>query len=194
MKKIVLASTSPRRREILRLSDYEFDIASPVCDEQIALCRPEDYVRSLSQRKCSAGVQLVNKDSLHYPDGAVVIGADTIVAYGEEILGKPSDEAEACKMLRFLSGKTHAVYTGVTVADSRTQEEETFCEKTEVTFYELTDEEITEYVSTGEPMDKAGAYGIQGKGAYLVRKIDGDYFNVVGLPYAHLMRVLKGRL
>ena len=119
----------------------------------------------------------------------IIIGADTVVVCDGKALGKHQDKEQAADMLRMLSGKTHSVYTGVCLL--RNGESECFCSKTDVTFYQLDESTIDWYVNTNEPMDKAGAYGIQGKGALLVEKIDGDYYNVVGLPIAKLNRKLK---
>ena len=182
MKRLILASTSPRRREIMQLSGFEFTVVSPDCEESIPEKAPEEYVMELSRRKAQAAGALM--------DHAVVIGADTVV-FLDRILGKPSNEEDARCMLRQLSGRVHTVYTGVTVLDCDTQDTRSFYEATEVEFYPLNEEEIDAYIRTGEPMDKAGAYGIQGRGAILVKRINGDYLNVVGLPLAHLMQVLK---
>lgn len=142
---------------------------------------PEEAVKQLAAKKAQAV-------ALECPND-VVIGADTVVALDGEILGKPKSCDDAVCMLRKLSGRTHSVFTGVAVvADSHT---EIFCEETKVTFKTLTDAQIQAYVSTGEPMDKAGAYGIQGKGGALVESVDGDYSNVVGLPINSLCRVLE---
>lgn len=168
----------------MSLSGLDFEVSSPDCDEQIENTTPEHYVEELSKRKAHAACAQL--------EHAVIIGADTVVSLDARILGKPENEAEAEQMLRDLSGKKHEVYTGVTVIDSDTGKEETFFEMTEVFFYELSETEIRSYVASKEPMDKAGAYGIQGRGAFLVRKINGDYYNVVGLPLARLLRVLKG--
>lgn len=184
MKKIILASTSPRRRELMTQAGYNFEVISPECDENIEIDDPSAFVEELSLRKCTAGSKMIS-------DSAVIIGADTVVACDGKILGKPHDKKEAFSMLKSLSGKTHSVFTGVTVIDNTTQTVITFHEKTDVVFYEVDDDEIQWYVDTQEPMDKAGAYGIQGKGVFLVRKINGDYNNVVGLPVAHLIRVMK---
>ena len=190
MKQLILASTSPRRKEILGLTGLTFDILAPSCREDLVpVTDPQTYVQELSLIKCDAALELVAP----LYDEALIITADTIVCHDERILGKPKDEEEAFDMLRSLSGAVHSVYTGVTVADLKTGERNTFFEKTDVTFYDLTDQEILEYIRTGEPMDKAGAYGIQGRGACLVREIHGDYFNVVGLPVAKLYRVLKSQ-
>ena len=121
----------------------------------------------------------------------IVIGADTVVVFEGTVLGKPEDGGDAFRMLRFLSGHTHTVYTGVTVINTMTGNRKTFYEATDVTFFDIPDDELRCYVESGEPMDKAGAYGIQGKGAFLVERIEGDYYNVVGLPVARLLRVLK---
>ena len=142
---------------------------------------PCDFVCSLAKQKADAVFEK-NKDSL-------VIGSDTIVVLENRILGKPKDEKDACQMLRNLSGKTHEVYTGVCIECEK--ESRTFFCKTDVTFYELSDEEIEKYVSSGEPMDKAGSYGIQGKGTLFVKKINGDYFNVVGFPVSMIKKELN---
>ena len=117
---------------------------------------------------------------------SMVVGADTVVAYQGQILGKPADEADAKRMLTMLSGQTHEVYTGVCVIeDGKTK---TFYEETKVTFYEISDEQIDRYIKTGEPMDKAGSYGIQGKAAVFIKGIEGDYYNVVGFPIARFLQ------
>lgn len=186
-KPIVLASASPRRREILSLSGLEFDVMVPACKEDdVVADLPSELVERLSVRKCEAGCLMAARKY----DEALVIGADTIVCHRGIVLGKPRDEQDAAAMLRDLSGDTHVVYTGVSVKDLKSGRMMTFHEMTEVVFYELSEEEIGSYVSTGEPLDKAGAYGIQGRGAFLVKSIHGDFYNVMGLPYAKLMRVL----
>ena len=121
--------------------------------------------------------------------GCIDVGKDTVVVLDGEAMGKPADEDDAFLTLRRLSGRAHSVYTGVALISG--DQEEIFYEKTDVYFYELSDEEIREYIATGEPMDKAGSYGIQGRGRLLIRKIDGDYFTVVGLPVARVARALK---
>lgn len=183
MRKIVLASASPRRRELLTLAGVDFTVDAADCDETLNEgIFPEDAVKILSERKAEAVFE-------KRPD-CTVIGADTVVACGGKILGKPADEAEAVKMLSLLSGKTHSVYTGVCIVNA--EKKTVFAQKTDVTFYELTQEEIESYVSTGDCLDKAGAYGIQSRGCVLVEKIDGDYFNVVGLPVAETVKALNG--
>lgn len=177
---IVLASKSPRRQELIRLITDDFTVASADADETLPHpMSPSDAVMYLSEIKARPLADGKN----------TVIGADTVVALEGSILGKPKDKDDAFRMLRSLSGKTHSVYTGVTIIKG--EKADTFFEKTDVEFYDLSDEEIADYISTGEPMDKAGAYGIQGYGALLVKKISGDFFNVVGLPVGKLNCELK---
>lgn len=181
-RKIILASQSPRRRELLSLITDNFEVITADVDESIdENDMPCDTVMKLSLKKANAVSDL--------NPGRVVIGADTVVVNDGKILGKPKDREDAVRMLHSLSGKIHQVLTGVTVTDS--VKKETFYVSSNVKFYDLSDEEIKEYVETGEPDDKAGAYGIQGKGSVLVEKIDGDYFNIVGLPVSRLARKLK---
>ncbi|PEP62854.1 MULTISPECIES: Maf family protein [Bacillus] len=182
MKKLILASGSPRRKELLELAGVPFEIVVSEIEETIgAYSSPADIVMSLALQKASAVVEN-HEDS-------VVLGADTIVTYESRILGKPKDEAEAKEILQLLSGKTHEVYTGVALISK--EKTVTFYERTEVTFWELTEEEIDAYIATKEPLDKAGSYGIQGKGSIFVQHIQGDYYSVVGLPIARLVRELK---
>lgn len=179
--KIVLASSSPRRKELLETAGISFEIDVEGVEEVISGDTVEEIVCSLAEQKCTPVALRRAEDC--------VIGADTVVALGNKILGKPKDKADAVQMLRTLSGKSHAVYTGVCIwADG---EKHVFYEKTEVEFFELSDVEIENYVATGEPMDKAGAYGIQGLGCTLVKGINGDYFNVVGLPVAKTVRKVR---
>ncbi len=179
----IVASASPRRRELLNQAGFTFQIEPSDADESLPEgCTPAKAVELLSERKALAVAKL-------HP-GAVVLGCDTIVALDGKMLGKPQNEAEAADMLRALSGKTHTVFTGVCITDgSRT---ERFVSATDVTFYELSEATVSSYVATGEPMDKAGAYGIQGLGAVLVKSFCGDYFTIVGLPLAQCARVLAG--
>lgn len=177
---IILASQSPRRQELLKLITSDFEIKVSNVDETLPdKITPKEAVMYLSKIK-----------AVPFADGDnIVIGADTVVALDGKILGKPKSEENAKEMLRFLSGRTHSVFTGVTLAsDKKTK---TFAVETKVKFFELTNEEIDAYIKTKEPFDKAGAYGIQGYGSLLVEKIDGDYFNVVGLPVSTLARELK---
>lgn len=179
---IILASASPRRRELMALAGLDFTVRTAPTDETVdPSLTPEQTVCFLARKKALA-VAAQAKDE-------VVIGADTVVEIDGKILGKPSDYDEAFEMLSSLSGRSHNVFTGVCIVkDGR---ESVFFEKTEVTFYTLTPDEIDAYIKTGDCFDKAGGYGVQSRGCTLVRKIDGDYFNVVGLPIAPLCRKLK---
>lgn len=177
---LILASKSPRRQELLRLITDDFTVKTADVKENLPQgIAPDEAVLYLSKIKAEP---LAN-------DGDIVIGADTVVAADGRILGKPADRENAKEMLRLLSGREHSVFTGVTIFNGR--EPKSFYIQTKVKFFELTEDEIDWYVSTGECDDKAGAYGIQGKGSVLVEKIDGDYFNVVGLPVSKLYRELK---
>lgn len=181
--KIVLASQSPRRQDLLGQMGLEFTTRSPQIDEDAFQGRDaRDLVQTLSREKARwVAAQL--------PGDPIVIGADTVVVRDGTILGKPKDPAEARAMLASLSGRTHQVYTGVTVCQG--DKVVTQAEETQVTFRPLTQQEIACYVATGEPMDKAGAYGIQGLGGLLVAGIQGDYHNVVGLPVCRLGQILR---
>ncbi len=177
----VLASGSPRRKELLSLIIPEYEVLVSGCDEFVPEGTPAEKVPAiLAEQKALAVAKLRPEDT--------VIGSDTVVVLNDEIFGKPKGEAHAHAMLKALSGKKHFVYTGVAVAEKG--EVRSFVQKTEVEFYELSDETIEKYIATGEPMDKAGAYGIQGKGSVLVKGIAGDYFNVMGLPVAETARFL----
>ena len=177
---IILASKSPRRKELLSFITTDFTVKSADVDETLPQgITPDKAVEYLSRIKAQP---LKNEND-------IVIGADTVVALDGKILGKPRDEADAFATLKMLSGREHSVFTGVSVIKG--EKIETFSVQTKVKMFELTDEEIEEYIETAEPFDKAGSYGIQGKGSLLVEKIDGDYFNVVGLPISRLNRVLK---
>ena len=182
--KIILASQSPRRKELLeRMGIQDFETISPNVDESAFHgLPPEELVRRLSAEKAAAVAGKVGED-------AIVIAADTVVALEGAVLGKPADELDAFKMLSALSGVRHQVYTGVTVC--RGGEKQTAHEVTDVTFRELSEREIEDYIATGEPMDKAGAYGIQGYGALLIQGISGDYYNVMGLPVCRLSGMLS---
>lgn len=177
---LILASKSPRRQELLRLITDDFTVKTADVEENLPQgIAPDEAVLYLSKIKAEP---LAN-------DVDIVIGADTVVAVDGRILGKPADRENAKEMLHLLSGREHSVFTGVTIFNGR--EPKSFYIQTKVKFFELTEDEIDWYVSTGECDDKAGAYGIQGKGSVLVEKIDGDYFNVVGLPVSKLYRELK---
>ena len=177
--RVILASGSPRRRELCTAMGLTFTVKTSDVDETIPEgTRPREAVEMLSRRKAEAIL----------PADAIVIAADTVVAIGDTILGKPKSEKDARVMLCMLDGRTHEVFTGVTVCyRGKTI---TASAETAVTFRTLTDDEITAYIATGEPMDKAGAYGIQGLGGALVESIDGEFDNVVGLP----CRLLKDML
>lgn len=180
MKKLILASQSPRRKMLLSQIGIGFETYPSDVDENMAKnMEPEDYVRSLSERKA-----LCVKEYLcsNRQNSFAVLAADTIVVLERKILGKPKDENEAFDILKMLSGKWHEVMTGVTIIDSEAGEKLTHVEKTKVKIRELNSNAIRRYIETKEPFDKAGAYGIQGKGALLVEKIEGCYYNVVGLP------------
>ena len=182
-KKVVLASQSPRRQELIKLIFDSVEILPADCDEML----PEgigarEAVEYLSKIKNDASSELTEKDNL-------IISADTVVAVDDEILGKPVDKEDARRMISLLSGKVHQVYTGVTI--SLNGKVKTFSEKTDVEFFNLTEDEIEEYISSSEPYDKAGAYGIQGKAGLLVKRINGDYYNVVGFPIARLKREIE---
>lgn len=199
MRQIILASASPRRKELLEQIGLEFEICPAKGEEIITSTVPEEVVQELSRQKAEEVAAMVSSykekhEELMTPQELIVIGADTVVAMDGQILGKPVDEADAFRMLTMLSGNTHSVYTGVTivVVDEKNRAGEiSFYEKTDVTMCSMSTEEIQWYVGTGEPMDKAGAYGIQGKCAIFVNEIKGDYNNVVGLPVSHLYQELK---
>ncbi len=199
MGQIILASASPRRKELLEQIGLEFEICPAKGEEIISKSRPEEVVMELSAQKAKEVASMVKAyesghEELMTPQDILVIGADTIVACDELILGKPVDEADARRMLALLSGRKHAVYTGVTFVfldQNGRAGAYTFYEKTVVTMKQLTETEIERYVATGEPMDKAGAYGIQGKCAVYIEGIEGDYNNVVGLPVARIYKELQ---
>ena len=177
---LILASNSPRRKELLSLITTDFTVRSADVDETLPEgISPENAVVCLSELKAKAVYNGVD----------TVLGADTVVVLDGEILGKPRDDDEAYSMLRALSGRKHLVYTGVTILNPK--KSNSFFRETEVYFNELSDEEIWDYIRTGECRDKAGAYGIQGYGSRFVSKINGDYFNVVGLPVSSVYRSLR---
>lgn len=188
---LILASGSPRRKEIMEQAGYDFTVEVSQADENVDLegMEPGAMVEELAMRKASAVVQSHKGEE----DDCKIIGADTIVVLDGEVLGKPADEADAAAMLRKLSGRFHEVYTGVaviTVVGGRIHVTEQFHECTKVRMRDISEEEIAAYIRTGEPMDKAGAYGIQGRAAIFISGIDGDYYNVVGLPICRLTTVL----
>lgn len=179
--KIVLASNSPRRKELLSQAGIDFIVDPADIEENTNEVLPEKVVEDLSRQKALAVLQK--------HQGQIVLAADTVVAFDDKILGKPKDEEDALKMLTELSGRNHQVYTGVTIV-KEDGSIITFSECTTVSMYENSEDTIKSYIASKEPMDKAGAYGIQGLGAVLVKGIKGDYNNVVGLPLAKVYRVL----
>lgn len=185
MKHLILASGSPRRRELMSQVGLDFTVVTSDADENIKEMEPEDYVRELS----SAKAQSVLEQYADKEDSVIVIGADTIVYHKGEILTKPKNEEDAFRILKSLEGQIHQVYTGVTICSAH--KNVSFYEKTDVWVYDMTDEEIRDYISTGEPMDKAGAYGIQGKFAAYIKGIEGDYNNVVVCLLQDLYMSLK---
>jgi len=185
--KLILASASPRRKELLEQAGAEFEILPSQGEEVIASTDPKQAVLDLSRQKAEEVSQRAGEDAI------VVLGADTVVAYKNQILGKPRDEADAKRMLELLSGGTHSVFTGVTwitISQGR-REIHSFVEETKVTMYPMKEHQILSYIRTGEPMDKAGAYAIQGKCALYIQGIQGDYYNVVGLPLARIFHEME---
>ena len=176
--KLVLASKSPRRSEILKNAGIDFTVRVADADETIPDgTKPEDAVVFLAARKALA---------VERADDETVLGADTIVVLDDKILGKPKDREDAYNMIKSLSGRVHSVFTGVCAVGNGMSL--TFAEETKVEFYPLTEDEINEYIGTDEPYDKAGAYGIQGLASKFIRGIQGDYFNVVGLPVSSVYK------
>lgn len=178
---IILASQSPRRRELFSLIAPDFFSAAADIDEYSNRVGAADISLDLARQKCRA----VARDNT----GDTVVACDTLVALGGEIFGKPRDRADAFSMLRKLSGREHEVFTGVAITSPNGADE--FTCRTLVVFFDMSDDEINAYIDTGEPFDKAGAYGIQGPAARFVSHIDGDYFNVMGLPVSRVYRSLK---
>ena len=179
MRKIILASASPRRKELLERAGVDFEVLPASGDENRISDNPGEAVKQLASDKAASVIRTM-KDSA---DGTIVIGSDTVIVFENVILGKPHDTEDAVNTLKKLQANTHQVYTGVSVWEKKEKvwTEHTFYESTDVTFYPVSDEEIREYVATGEPMDKAGSYGIQGLFGIYVKGISGDYNNVVGL-------------
>ena len=181
-KQLILASQSPRRKELLERCHIPFITEVADIDETLdSSLSLEQAMEDLAERKAEKIFEV-------HPD-AVVIGADTIVVLDNEVLGKPADSEDAFRMLKALSGHTHQVMTGVCVMSK--EKTVRFCDSSDVEFYPLTDREIRDYVNTGEPMDKAGSYGIQGEGFFLIRKISGDFYSIMGFPAARVYRTLK---
>ncbi|MBD5138951.1 MAG: septum formation protein Maf [Ruminococcus sp.] len=178
---IILASASPRRKELMGYIVPRFEIIPADVDETL----PKEIPAEKSAEFLA--VKKAEHISAQYPE-SIVIGSDTVVIVDGEILGKPADEADAYRMLKKLSGKVHTVITGVCIFKG--EKKKSFSEATRVEFYPLSEEEIRGYIATGDPMDKAGAYGIQGEGCVLIKGIEGDFFTVMGLPAARLKREL----
>lgn len=213
--KLILASNSPRRRELLQQVGLAFQVVPSDCEENCSLERPEELVEELARQKAENVAERVRKEffqrgeDLPLSEGnacgqasgsgrepVIVLGADTVVALNGRILGKPADEKQAFQMLQALQGDSHQVYSGVALFllsedTGRVERSKTFHVKTQVDVYPMTEEEIRGYIATGEPMDKAGAYGIQGSFAAYIRGIVGDYYNVVGLPVSRLVHALQ---
>lgn len=182
-RKIILASASPRRRMLLEGAGVDFTVCVSAAEENTdPIWTPKKMVRELASRKAGEVAQR--------NPGAYVIGADTLVSMDGEVLGKPKSSVDAVRMLHMLSGRTHQVQTGVCVILPNGVKL-AFSEVSEVTFRELSDKEIFDYVATGEPLDKAGSYAIQGKGRALIKEYRGDYANIVGLPVDRLMMILQ---
>ena len=183
----ILASKSPRRQELLARTGLTFEVIPSDMDEIITKEVPSDVVMELAQQKAKYVF-----DSLNDIDDVTVIGSDTIVVYRDEILGKPVDKQDAYDMLSMLADRTHQVYTGVSLIISKNGiiSEKTFYEKTYVTFYPVYKEDLRRYVESGDPLDKAGSYGIQGDFSIHIKEIHGDYNNVVGLPIGRLYQEL----
>lgn len=184
--KLILASQSPRRRELLSQIGLEYEVCPKMTEERITKEEPSDAVQELAEQKALATAEV-------YEEG-IILGADTIVVLNGRSMGKPADEAEAVRMLGALQGKTHSVFTGVSLLvkkDGKIEKKISFAEETKVTMYSMKEDEICWYVLTKDGMDKAGAYGIQGKCARFIAGIEGDYNTVVGLPAARIYQELR---
>lgn len=206
--RVVLASASPRRKELLGNIYSEFEVIPSTVEENIEFTNVEEYVKELAFIKAMDVVEMIKSTAnanASEENELLVIGADTIVYNDGKVLGKPKDEEDATKMIRSLAGKKHQVYTGVCLISNVDEEVDSasrigdlliqkFYSKTDVYVDDITDKEIADYVATGDPLDKAGGYGIQGVFSKHIRKIDGDYFNVVGLPVNEIYRHLDGLL
>lgn len=184
-RKIILASTSPRRKELLAETGLVFDVVAGSYEEDMTLALPpKELAVVLSRGKAESIVS-------DHPD-AIIIGADTFVAYQDKVIGKPHTKEKAKETLQMLRGHYHSVITGFTIIDTKNNKVLSETVETKVYFKNYTDKEIDDYIATGEPLDKAGAYGIQGLGATLVEKIEGDGNNVMGLPVENVINALKG--
>jgi septum formation protein len=199
MYQIILASESPRRKEIMETMGIPYKVMTSNVEEVVKETEPEKMVQALAELKTSAiedrlDAQEKSEPNL-YKEDRIIIGADTMVFYQEHALGKPKNTKDAFRILRMLSGNTHEVMTGVSIIICKEGKKEkiSFAVSTKVIVHTLTDQQIVDYIATGEPMDKAGAYAIQGKFGIFIRKIDGDYYNVMGLPIAKIYSTLLHR-
>ncbi len=200
--RIILASASPRRKQLMEMADLEFEIWPSEAEEVVNTTVPEKICTQLARQKALDVASQIRTYNETHPDLTVetdilVIGADTIVAKDDTVFGKPKDEEDAAGMLRSLSGSTHSVFTGVTLVfmnGSGRVGEHTFYEETKVTFYPLDEDDITSYIRREDVLDKAGAYGIQSGAAVFVKSIEGDFYNVVGLPIARILSEIKNIL
>lgn len=184
MRNIILASASPRRKDILAITGLNFKVCESNYQEDLKLpMRPRELARFLSRKKA--------EDVARKYNNSIIIAADTFIVFRDILLGKPRNERDAGKMLKMLSGKSHSVITGFTIIDTGCGKKVSRSVETKVYFKKLAGEEIRAYVRSKEPLDKAGAYAIQGLGAVFIEKIEGDYFNVVGLPLCALSECLK---
>lgn len=184
--RLILGSGSPRRKEIMEQAGLSFEVIPSRKEEIITSTNPIEVVMELAKQKA--------EDIASFIKDGVIIGADTVVAIHGNILGKPKDDEAAADMLHRLSGNTHSVFTGVCILVKKEDslvDKKVFYEETKVTMYPIEEDELKEYLATGESRDKAGAYGIQGRAAIFIQKINGDYYNVVGLPIARLLQELK---
>ena len=189
-RRMVLASASPRRKELLAQVGFEFDIITSDCEEITTKTKPAEVVEELSCLKATDVADKLDKQS----EKLLIIGSDTVVALDDNIMGKPKDEEDAFRMLRALQGREHSVITGVTMIFTEPGKEDkkiVFSKETKVWFYSMNDDEIRAYIDTKEPMDKAGSYAIQGLCAAYIERIEGDYNTVVGLPVAEICKVLR---
>ncbi|AVQ16079.1 Maf family protein [Fusobacterium gonidiaformans] len=184
METMILASKSPRRKEILEMLAWNFEVCSQETEEIFEKGKSiEENMQKIALEKAKAVVNL-------HPN-SLILSCDTMVVVENTILGKPKNKKEAKAMLQALSGKHSYVYSAVALLDRKRDLEETFVEKTKIYFYQMSEKEIDDYIATGEPMDKAGAYAIQGKASVFIEKIEGDYWNVVGLPISRVYQKLK---
>lgn len=199
-RKIILASASPRRRELLAQIDVEFEVRVSDKEEIYHSCKPEEIVKELALMKAENVAADLAEETRAAGEGngelrnVVVIGADTVVVLDGQILGKPKDEEDAADMLSRLQGRAHEVYTGTAILDYDEEGRRSVVNqavRTEVHVHAMEEAEIRRYIATGEPMDKAGAYGIQGRFAAFIDRIEGDYYNVVGLPVSSMYQELK---